>query len=353
MKAAVMEGVRQPLVVRDLPMPELPPHGALLRIEACGICRSDWHAWTGDWSWFGVHLQFPHVLGHEFAGVVEAVGPEVTRIRTGDRVVAPFSQGEGSCDWCRRGLPNLCDTPLTPGIAYRGGFGRYVASPHADVNLVPLPESVDFVSAAALGCRFMTAFHGLVSRAQVTAGEWVVVFGCGGAGLSAVHIAHALGASVIAVDLDDAKLAMARQLGASAVVHAGREVAVKTVRSLTGGGAHVAVDALGIAETCRSAVLSLRKRGRHLQIGMTSAAEKGEIALPIDLIVLKELQILGTSGMPAPEFPTLLRMIERGQLTPGALVTREVELTRAGDVLVEMDSFSTLGVTVINDYGDD
>jgi D-arabinose 1-dehydrogenase-like Zn-dependent alcohol dehydrogenase len=350
MRAAVMEGIRKPLVVRDVPDPSPAPNGAVVRVEANGICRTDWHLWVGDWSWFGIQLPMPHVLGHEFCGVVEAVGPDVTRVKRGDRVLVPFSQGDGTCEWCRSGHHNVCDTLLTPGVVYWGGYGRYVAVPFADVNLVPLPESVSFVDAASMGCRFMTAFHALVDQAVVRAGEWVSVHGCGGVGMSAVQIASALGARVIAVDVAGDKLAMAKSLGAVATVDASKSDAGKAIIELTGGGAHVAVDALGIAATCQAAIMALRKRGRHVQIGLTSSAEQGMIALPIDLIVLKELTIVGSLGMQAPRYGAMLGMVETGKLAPGKLVQSRIGLEEAGGVLESMDRYGTVGVTVIDRY---
>src|SRR5204862_748628 len=198
----------------------------------------------------------------------------------GDRVLVPFSMGEGTCEWCRSGRHNICDTVLTPGFASWGGYARRAAIPFADVNLVPLPESIGFVEAASMGCRYMTSFHGVVDQAKVGAGEWVAVHGCGGVGLSAVQIASALGANVVAVDVSDEKLAFAKELGAVATVNAAATDPVAAIFDVTRGGAQVSVDALGIATTCRNSINSLRKRGRHLQIGLTSAAEKGEIPIP-------------------------------------------------------------------------
>ena len=350
MRAAVMEGIRQPLVVRTMPDPTPRADGALIRVEANGICRSDWHIWNGDWMWFGIQVQFPHVLGHEFCGVVEEVGRDVARVKKGDRMLVPFSQGDGTCEWCRGGHHNICDTPLTPGVAYWGGYGRYVAVPFADVNLVPLPDSVSFVDAASMGCRYMTSFHGIVDQAEVRAGEWVVVHGCGGVGLSAVQIATALGANVIAVDVSEEKLRWAKRLGAVAVVNAAADEPIEAIVQLTAGGAHVSIDALGIAATCRNSVACLRKRGRHLQIGLTSSAEQGEIALPIDMIVLKEVRVIGSLGMQAPRFPAMLQMVEAGKLAPGKLVSKTVPLDEAGGVLASMDQFATVGVTVITEY---
>ncbi len=350
MRAAVMEGFRQPLVVREVPDPTPAPHGVVIRVEANGICRSDWHLWTGDWSWLGIVPQFPHVGGHEFCGVVEEVGAAVRQWKRGDRVLVPFSSGDGTCDWCRSGHQNVCDTPLAPGFSYWGGFGRLVAVPYADVNLVRLPETVGFVEAASMGCRYMTSFHGVVDQAEVQAGEWVAVHGCGGIGLSAVQIATALGANVIAVDVGDDKLALAKELGAVATVNASTTEPVSAIFDLTGGGAHVSIDALGVAATCRNSILCLRKRGRHLQIGLTTSAEQGQIAIPIDLVVFKECRLIGSLGMQAPRFPAMLRMVESGKLAPGKLVSRTVPLAEVGSVLESMDKFATVGVVVLDRY---
>jgi D-arabinose 1-dehydrogenase-like Zn-dependent alcohol dehydrogenase len=345
-----MEGVRKPLVVRDVPEQPLPTNGARVRVEANGICRTDWHIWTGDWTWLGIAVPTPHVLGHEFCGVVEEVGRDVTRWKKGDRVLVPFSSGDGTCEWCRSGHHNICDTPLVPGVAYWGGYGRYVAVPFADVNLVALPESVPFVDAASMGCRYMTAFHGVVDQGGVRAGEWVAVHGCGGVGLSAVQIAAAVGANVIAVDVSDQKLAVAKEEGAVATVNAGKDNAAQAVATLTGGGAHVSIDALGIGATCLASVLSLRKRGRHVQIGLTSSAEQGMVALPVDVIVLKELQVIGSLGMQAPRFDAMLRMVATGRLRPGKLVHQRIGLEQVSGVVESMDKFGTVGVTVIDQY---
>ncbi len=350
MRAAVMEAVRAPLVVREVPDPECPSHGAVIRVEANGVCRSDWHGWTGDWDWLGVKFAFPHVLGHEMCGVIEEVGAEVRAFKAGDRVIVPFCQGEGSCDWCRQGRQNLCDHGFSVGFAYWGGFGRFVAVPHADANLVSLPEPIGFVDGASLGCRFMTSYHGVVDQAAVKPGEWVAVHGCGGIGLSAIHIASAMGANVIGVDIDAAKLDAAKRQGAVATVDASDGKAAKAVREITKGGAHVGVDALGIETTCVNSIKGLRARGRHLQIGMTSGAERGKIALPIDLIVGKELTVVGSYGMHVPRYAQMLAMIETGKLNPAGLVSGTIALEQTGEVLASMDSYATLGIPVIDRY---
>ncbi|MDH3689850.1 MAG: zinc-dependent alcohol dehydrogenase family protein [Gammaproteobacteria bacterium] len=350
MRAAAMEAVNEPLVVRDLPDPTLEPHGAIVRVEANGVCRSDWHAWVGDWKWIGVEFDFPHVMGHEFCGVVEESGTHARRFKPGDRVIVPFSQGEGTCEHCLAGHSNVCDNRLVPGFSYWGGFGRYSHVPHADFNLVAMPDSLDFNVGAALGCRYMTSFYGVAERAKIGAGEWVAVYGCGGIGLAAVQIATALGANVIGVDVDPEKLKFATDIGAVDTVLAANQDPVEAVLEITKGGAHVAIDALGIKTTCQNAMRSLRTRGRHLQIGQTGHDEQGMIEFPIDVMLGKSLTVVATNGMPAARYGTMLNMIEAGKLNPQKLITRNIPLEQAGTVLASMNDYKTLGFVVIDRY---
>jgi D-arabinose 1-dehydrogenase-like Zn-dependent alcohol dehydrogenase len=315
-----------------------------VRVEASGICLSDWHLWQGDWSWIGFKPPLPAILGHEFAGVIEEVGKDVKQVKRGERVVVPLAQGCGACDDCRGGHSNHCmGTGMT-------GYARYGVLHHADYNYTPLPDKIDFVEASSMGCRYVTAFHGILDQGQVKADETVVVYGCGGVGLSAIQIATALGARVIAVDLDDRKLELAKQVGAADVINGKTTDPVKAVKDLTHGGADVSVDALGIATTCRNAVMSLRKRGRHVQIGLTTQAEKGEVALPIDQIVFKELQITGSLAIQSFRYPAMLSMVERGRLAPKDLITETIPLEKAFGVIEQMSKFENVGISVINQF---
>jgi D-arabinose 1-dehydrogenase-like Zn-dependent alcohol dehydrogenase len=344
MKAMVMEEVGKPMVVKDWPQPKCPADGAIVRVEASGICRSDWHLWQGDWSWIGFKPPLPAILGHEFAGVIEEVGKDVKQVKRGERVVVPLAQGCGACDDCRGGHSNHCmGTGMT-------GYARYGVLHHADYNYTPLPDKIDFVEASSMGCRYVTAFHGILDQGQVKADETVVVYGCGGVGLSAIQIATALGARVIAVDLDDRKLELAKQVGAADVINGKTTDPVKAVKDMTHGGADVSVDALGIATTCRNAVMSLRKRGRHVQIGLTTQAEKGEVALPIDQIVFKELQITGSLAIQSFRYPAMLSMVERGRLAPKDLITETIPLEKAFGVIEQMSKFENVGISVINQF---
>ncbi|MEY8757843.1 zinc-dependent alcohol dehydrogenase family protein [Peribacillus simplex] len=348
MKALTLTEFSKDLEILNLPDPELTENGVIVRVEANGICRSDWHLWKGDWDWIGLNLELPHVMGHEFSGVIEEVGKNVTKFKKGDRILVPHAHGDGTCDYCQSGYSNVCDNVVFAGTNYWGGYGRYVHIPDADRNLIHLADSITFEEAAGLGCRFMTAFHGIIDQARVSPGEWVAVHGCGGLGLSAIHIASAIGAKVIAVDINNEALKLAKSLGASVVINGKEKDAVNEIKEITKGGVHVAVDALGIALTCQNAISSLRKRGRLLQVGLTSKEEKGMIALPIDNIVLSELSVIGSANMPISRYPDMLRMVESNILKPGALITNTVGLKEAGEILMSMGDFSSAGVSVLN-----
>lgn len=321
--------------VRDVPEPACPADGAVVAVHATGVCRSDWHAWRGH-----DPVSLPHIPGHEFAGIVAQVGPGVTRFVVGDRVTVPFVNGCGRCEDCRAGQAQVCAHQTQPGFTGPGSFAELVAVPAADFNLVTLPDTVDFVTAASLGCRLATAYHALTAQAGLAPGEWVAVFGCGGVGLSAIQVAVALGAHVVGVDTSPDALARAEALGAVAVP--ANALAATAVAEVTGGGAHVAMDALGSAGTATASVRSLRRRGRHLQVGLMFGDDLAT-PLPWDLVVSRELRILGCHGMAARDYPELLALITAGRLDPRPLLGRVIDLSRAGDALVAMDRVGATG----------
>ena len=228
MRAVIYEGFKAPIEVAEVDDPQPAPHGAVIRVEATGLCRSDWHGWMGHDPDI---TSFPHVPGHELAGTVEAVGSEVQRVRPGDRVIVCFICACGVCAECVVGEQQVCERQTQPGFHHWGSFAQYVAIDHADLNVVPLPEELDFATAAALGCRFATSYRAVLQVGRVQPGEWVLVQGCGGVGLSAVMIAAAAGARVVGVDVNEEALALAREVGAEHAVPAGTDV-----RELTDGG---------------------------------------------------------------------------------------------------------------------
>ncbi|WIG17310.1 zinc-binding dehydrogenase [Kocuria rosea] len=342
MRAVVIDAVRGRPEVRDVAEPTAPPDGVVVRVEATGLCRSDWHAWAGH-----DEIALPHVPGHELAGVVVAVGAGVRRWSTGDRVTVPFVCGCGRCEWCRSGNAQVCPDQQQPGFTHWGSFAEYVALHGADTNLVAVPEHVDLATAAALGCRFATAYRALADRARLVEGEWVTVVGAGGVGLSAVMIARALGGRVIAVDRNPEALALARELGAEHTLRAdGRDVPA-AVAALTGGGGHVAVDAVGSEQTCADAVLSLRRRGRHVQIGLLPPVE-GHPRVPMARVIGWELDLLGSHGMAAADYPAMMALIEQGALQPQKLIERTIGLDEAAALLPVFDTATVAGMTMID-----
>ena len=352
MRAVVMDRIGGALEVREVPDPAPPAGGVVVEVRATGLCRSDWHAWAGH-----DDVTVPHVPGHELAGVIAAVGSGVSQWAAGDRVTAPFAEGCGRCEWCRSGDAQVCPQQKQPGFSHWGSFAEYVALYAADANLVAIPPSVSFEAAASLGCRFATAYRALTGRARLAAREWVTIVGAGGVGLSAVMIAKAAGARVVAVDRHVGALDVAKALGADHVVVAGASDASGTgeaedvparVHELTGGGSHVAVDAVGSEETCADSILSLRRRGRHVQVGLLAAIHGRQPRVPMGRVIGWELDLLGSHGMAAADYPGMLALIERDELRPHELIERIVGLDDAAALLPTFDNAAPAGLTIID-----
>ncbi len=346
MRAAIFEEFARPLSIQNVPDPIAGENGVVIQVKATGICRSDWHGWMGH----DPDISLPHVPGHELAGVVESVGKNVRRWQPGDRVTLPFVCACGTCPQCVSGNHQVCDHQFQPGFTHWGSFAEYVAINYADVNLVRLPDELDFVTAASLGCRFVTSDRAIVDQGKVSGGQWVAVHGCGGVGLSAIMIANGVGAQVVAIDIDDAKLDFARSMGASAVLNSRKvENIVEAVREVTGGGAHVSVDALGSPETCFNSIMSLRKRGKHIQVGLM-LGEQRRPAVPMDKVIANELEILGSHGIQAYKYGSIFEQIRSGKLNPARLIGKTISLDESLEELVNMDQFNGIGISVINRF---
>jgi alcohol dehydrogenase len=345
MLAVRYDAFRAPPRLLEVPDPTPEPHGVVVRVMATGVCRSDWHGWMGH----DPDIRLPHVPGHELAGVVEAAGREVTRWRPGDRVTVPFVCGCGACRECRTGNHQVCEAQFQPGFTHWGSFARYVSIHRADVNLVRLPDALDFTTAASLGCRYATSFRAVVDQGRAGPGEWVAVHGCGGVGVSAIQIAAALGAHAVAVDIADDKLEFARSLGATVTVNARRVPSVvDAVVEVTGGGAHLSLDALGHPSTCFDSVACLRRRGRHVQIGLM-LDEHATPRVPMAKVIAHELELRGSHGMQAHRYDAMLALIASGRLAPARLVGRTITLAQSVEALTSMDRFEGVGVTVVTE----
>lgn len=345
MKAVLFERFQESPKVVSVADPTPESHGVVLKVEATGVCRSDWHGWMGHDS----DISLPHIPGHELAGVVEAVGAGVTNWKVGDRVTVPFICGCGSCSECHSGHQQVCLHQEQPGFTHWGSFAEYVGIHQADLNVVALPETMDFATAASLGCRFATSFRAVVDQGKASAGQWVAVHGCGGVGLSAVMIANAVGANVIAIDIDDAKLELAKGLGAVATINGAYADVPEAVIEITKGGAHVSLDALGHPTTCFNSIQNLRPRGKHVQVGLM-LGDHTTPAVPMAKVIGKELEILGSHGMQAHRYGAMLDMVENGKLDPAKLVGDQISLDEAPEALMNMDKFQSVGATVVTRF---
>ncbi len=346
MKAVLIEQFSQRPTIQQVADPTPNSHGVVIRVKATGVCRSDWHCWQGH----DTDVVLPHVPGHEFAGIVEAVGKDVSKFKVGDRVTVPFINACGNCNECHSGNHQVCGNQTQPGFTHWGSFAEYTTVDHADVNLVTLPEHMDFTTAASLGCRFVTAFRAVVDQGGVTAGQWVAVHGCGGVGLSAIMIASAAGANVIAVDIAEDKLALAKSLGAVITLNANNtDDVAAAIKEVTKGGAHVSLDALGHPVTCVNSINCLRKLGKHIQVGLL-LAEHATPPIPMDNVVANELQILGSHGMQAFRYNAMMALILSGKLQPEKLLGKTIALEDAIDAMVDMDTSTSVGVTVVTHF---
>ena len=346
MRALVYESFKGPITIQDVPTPKPSDDGVIVRVTATGLCRSDWHGWMGH----DADIELPHVPGHELAGIIEEVGKSVKNFQVGDRITVPFVGGCGSCPQCASGNQQVCDAQRQPGFTHWGSFAEYVALDYADINLVKIPAEITDQTAAILGCRFITSFRAVVDQGKMTRNQMVAVHGCGGVGLSAIMIANALGAQVVAIDIDDATLQLAKSLGATYTINASSSKNLsKQIRDITDGGAHVSIDALGSQQTCFNSISCLRKRGKHIQVGlMTDDHQHPKI--PMDRVLADELEVIGSHGMQAHRYPEMLEMIKAGKLKPELLIERTISLEEAATALPNMDKFQHAGVLVIDSF---
>ena len=343
MRAAVLRQFRADLSLETVPDPICEPDGVVLKVLACGICRSDWHGWVGEHA----KVRPGDIPGHEYCGEIVAAGP-LAKWRVGERVIAPFILSCGDCPECRSGASTTCRAPRVPGFGEPGAYAEYVSAPHAH-NLARLPESLTPALAAGLGCRVTTAFHALTGRAGLQAGEWLAVHGTGGIGLSVLLIGRALGARVIVVDIVPERLSHALALGAEIAVDARTGNVAEQIRSATGGGAHVSVEALGIAATTNASLECLRPLGRHVQVGLPTG-HTAQMQINMNAVYMKQLALYGTRGMPSWRYPTLLNLIERGAVDVRPIVARQVALSDASAELRAFDAPMPPGVAVITDF---
>lgn len=344
MKAAIYNTFTGPIEIKQVDDPLPAESEAIIEVMASGICRSDWHGWKGH----DPDIRLPHVPGHEFSGIVKEVGSKVTLFQAGDRVTAPFCCGCATCSQCVKGNQHICDHHFQPGFTDWGSFAQYVRIKNADFNLVRLPSSIDFVSAAGLGCRFITAFHGIVNQGKVNDSMFVAVHGCGGVGLSAVMIAAVYGARVIAVDINEENLQKARSFGAAYTMNASRVNVVEKVREITGNGANVSMDALGSHETSMNSIHCLAKKGKHIQVGILGG--ENDITVSTADLIAKEIEIIGSHGMPLADYEIIFDLISNKKIDLSLLIDRTVKLEDVHQELLRMEAYGNSGMVIIDQF---
>jgi 6-hydroxycyclohex-1-ene-1-carbonyl-CoA dehydrogenase len=339
MRAAVFRGPGQPLRVEEVPTPQPGNGEARVSVTACGFCHTDLHYMDQG---VATAKPPPMVLGHEIAGRVDALGPGIEGVSVGETVLVPAVLPCGRCEYCRTGRENICPRMRMIGNHLDGGFAEFVVVPAKD--LVPLPTEIDPVLGCVISDALTTPYHAVVNRAQVREGERVAVLGCGGVGINAVQFAIGAGAQVVAIDLNDAKLDMARRLGATETLNPARtEDLGKEVRRIWGDGVDVAIEAVGNPTTIALAFATLRRGGRLCLVGYSSASA----VLPAARVMFFEYSIIGSLGCRPGDYPRVVELVRKGRVQLRPVVTGRVtleEIGTAADRLREGTGFRTVVV---------
>jgi 6-hydroxycyclohex-1-ene-1-carbonyl-CoA dehydrogenase len=323
MKAAVFHGNGSRLTIEEMPLPDLREGDALLRVAACGLCHTDLHYLDHGVPTF---RKPPIILGHEAAGIVDRLGPGVSGFAPGDRVLAPSVWACGRCRYCRAGRENLCAELVMPGNHVHGGFAEFLAVPAKE--LVRLPPELPLERACVIADAVSTPYHAVKQRGQVRAGDSVAVVGCGGVGLNVVQCASLAGATVIAVDVNDARLALAKRLGARHTINpTATERVDKEVRKLTDGGVDVAFEVVGNPKTIDLAFNLLRKGGRLVVIGFSPEA------VPINAakLMFYELELVGSLGCGGGLYPEIVALVASGRIDLEPIVSGTFPLDRINE----------------------
>lgn len=345
MKAIYYEGFREAPVVTTLPDPKPRADAVIVEVKASGLCLSDWHGWMGH----DRDIVLPHVPGHELAGEVVEIGSAVERIKKGMRVTVPFVGGCGKCVTCASGKPQICPNQFQPGFTHWGSFATYVSIHYADYNLVELPTDYSYITAASLGCRFTTAFRAVVDRAQIKKGEWVAIIGAGGVGLSTLMIARAIGAMVMVVDPKKEARDMALALGADIVSKATTSEEIRSDMASHGlDGVDISIDAYGSSHTCRSAIDSLKRGGRHVQVGLIN--DEGPI-LPVSRMIAEEIVFMGSHGIKASRILDVFKFIDAHSIDLSDMIHGTCSLELAASTLPDLNQHASGGIVIIDQFG--
>ena len=320
MKAAVFHEPKQPLKIEEVETPKIESHEILVKIAACGVCNTDMHYIDHGVPTF---KKPPMILGHEPSGIVEEAGAGVKNFKVGDRVLIPPVFSCGYCANCRLGRENICFNMVMLGNHIDGAFAEYTKVPAKDCQ--HLPEELPLEESSIIADAISTPYHAVKNRAQVRPGDSVVVFGCGGVGINVVQVASAAGASVIAVDIVDNKLDMAKKLGAQHTINASDKedkALLKEIRTLTGGGADIAIEAIGNPKTIELASAAVKAGGLHCQVGYT----RHSVPMNAGRLMFREIEIKGSLGCRPVDYPNIIEMVKTGKIQLEPVVTHKFKL---------------------------
>lgn len=341
MKAAVFYGPNQPLKIEEVKIPKIEQNEILVKIAACGVCNTDLHYIDHGVKTF---KKPPMILGHEPSGIVEETGAEVKNFKVGDRVLIPPVFSCGYCDNCRLGRENICFNMLMLGNHIDGAFAEYTKVPAKDCQ--HLPEDLPLEESSIIADAISTPYHAVKNRAKVRPGDSVVVFGCGGVGINVVQMAAAAGGSVIAVDIVDKKLDIAKKLGALHTINASDKegkALIKEIRTLTGGGADIAIEAIGNPKTIELASSAVKAGGCHCQVGYT----RHNVAINAGRLMFREIEIKGSLGCRPVDYPKIIEMVRTGKIQLKPVVTHKFkleEIDQAFDLMRKGESLRSIVV---------
>ncbi|MDG6987763.1 MAG: zinc-binding dehydrogenase [Nitrososphaerota archaeon] len=319
-----------------MPAPDPHPGEALVKVAACGVCATDLHYRHGT----PTFKKPPMVLGHEISGIVEDVRDE-SPFAKGDKVLIPAVLSCGACGNCREGRDNICEKMKMVGNHIDGGFAEFVVVPSK--MLFKLPNELPLLESAIISDAVSTPFHAVKNRGAVRAGEWVAVFGCGGVGLNAVQAAASLGGIVVAVDVDDRKLDLAKRLGAAETVNSTTKDAPKVIRELTGGGVDVAFEVVGKPSVLDLAFSSVRQGGRLVTVGYSEENWN----FRVNRVMFREMAVIGSLGSRLSEYPRIIELVRRGKIKLAPLVSDRLSLESINDSLDRLEKGSVLGRQIV------
>ena len=332
---------KQPLKVEEVPKPEINSGEVVVKISACGVCHTD-----AGYLFHGVPTfkKPPLILGHEPSGVIEQVGSGVTHFNEGDRVIIPAVLTCGHCYYCRTGRENICQNMAMLGNHMDGAFAEYIAVPAKDV--IQLPDSIPLEEGCIISDAISTPFHAVKNRARVQAGDNVVVIGCGGVGINVVQVAAAFGGHVIAIDMVDWKLEIAKKLGASEIINStdvDPRALVKAIRKLTDGGADIAMEVIGNPKTQQIAYDAVKWGGRVVMVGFAPKPTE----LNLGRMMFREIEMLGSLGCRPVDYPNIIRLVETGKIQIKPIVTHRYPLDELNEAFETLNRGETIRTVIL------